>query len=102
MATPRHVFSSEICGGDPQPHVAYPHDRQMQELVTAGIKRNRKVTFKIEFPGARFYDLLQVLDKIALQTDSVIEMRECVHLSDEIAAQLRAQGFYGEAEAQEE
>jgi hypothetical protein len=74
----------------------------MQELVSAGIKRNRKITFKIEFVGTRFYELLSVLDKIALQTDSILELRECVHLVDEIMVQLRTQGFYGKPEAPEE
>jgi hypothetical protein len=102
MATPRHVFPAEICGGDPQPHVTYPHDRQMQELVSAGIKRNRNKIFKIELRGEFYYDLMGQLDRRGLDTLSIIEMRQCVHLTDRIMEQLRAQGFYGPVEAESE
>lgn len=102
MATPRHVYPTEICGGDPQPHISHPHDRQLQELVSAGIKNNRNKTFKLELEGQVYYNLLQRLDSQALDTDSIIVLRECMHLTDRIMAQLRAQGFYGpQAEADE-
>ena len=95
MSTPRHVYPAEICGGDEQAHIAYPHDRQMQEIVTAGIRKNRKLKFTIELEGEFYYCLLQRLDKQALETDSILDLRECMRLSDRIMEQLRAQGFYG-------
>lgn len=102
MATPRHVYPTEICGGDEQPQIAHPHDRQLQELVSAGIKRNGNLIWKIELKGLVFYELLQILDQQALKTDSILELRQCVRLTDRIMEQLRAHGFYGpEAEAEE-
>lgn len=102
MATPRHVYPTEICGGDEQPQIAHPHDRQLQEIVSAGIKKNRKLKFKVELEGGFYYRLLQQLDQRALATDCIIDLRECMHLADRIMEQLRAQGFYGpQAEADE-
>jgi hypothetical protein len=94
MASPRHVPCSEF-SSTRQTEVAYPHDRQMQELVTRGIKANGKKKFKIELEGEVYYDLLKRLDKEALETDSIMDLRECMHLADRIMEQLRAQGFYG-------
>jgi hypothetical protein len=125
MASPRRVPCSEF--HSQRTEIAYPHDRQMQELVTQGIKANGRKKFKIELEGEFYYTLsswrasfitpyraggrvllhpielegefyytlLQRLDKIALDTDSILDLRECMRLSDRIMEQLRAQGFYG-------
>jgi hypothetical protein len=84
-----------IVDGGTGPDIAYPHDRQLQEFVSAGIKRNGRKVFRIELQGQYFYDLLKVLDDLALKTESILDLREAVRLSDRIAEQLRAQGFYG-------
>lgn len=78
------------------PVSAYPHDRQLQEFVSRGIQKNRKLVFKIELPGQRCYDLLRLLDEVGIETLCPLTMRECVRLGDTIMEQLRAQGFYGE------
>ncbi len=68
-------------------------DPALHNLATNGIARNRKRQFHIDLPGSKFNTLITLLDAIALDTKSILILRDCVHLGDEIMDQLREQGF---------
>jgi len=72
---------------------AHPHDNQLADSETRGIRRNRKHTFNLQFTGQELYDLRAILATRAVETEDFEKVRECVDFWETISAQAREQGF---------
>jgi hypothetical protein len=66
---------------------------EQPDVISQGIRRNRRQSFAVDMAGADWYSLLQFIESSAERSTAFESIRTCVHLSDLIRAQLREQGF---------
>lgn len=67
--------------------------QQDDELVTHGIRANGKQLFTLTLRGKEVYELLQILERRAVQETSYLEVRTAVYFAERIRDQVKEQGF---------
>lgn len=62
-------------------------------LITKGIRANRHRQYSLVLTGVQVYDLLRLIETVAVQNPDYLTVRQCVLHSENIRTQARRQGF---------
>lgn len=64
-----------------------------EEAETRGVRANGAVEFGVCMTGKRWYDLMALLESVAVEAHDYATVRRAVVLSEEVRNKLRGQGF---------
>ena len=65
----------------------------LDKLRAAGVDVKRPEKFTLTLAGERMYELIQILEKRAVEAGDYYPCRECVLFAEHIRAQVKRQGF---------
>lgn len=71
-------------------------ERDLREYATVGVKSFSRRTFKFELTGREVYELIKILEELAVKGQNFIEIRKVVLTREVIDRALRGQGYYAD------